>query len=91
MAINGVSGAAQQQQAMQKVNSIAQDMEQVKAAPQDPMQVKSEQQTEQVNATRTDSDGDNDGSKGYSKDPGPSSSSPTLTPPWVGRNIDFSG
>lgn len=96
MAINGVSGSAQQP--MQNVNNIAQDMEQVKAAPKDPVteqlaaqQLQSQQpQTQQVSQTKTDSDGDNDGSKGYSQDSAPSSSQ-TLTPPWVGRNFNISG
>lgn len=85
MAISGVSGSTQQQPTKQ-VNNITEDMQQVQAAPQDPTQA---QQTQQVNATRTDSDGDTDGSKGYSKDPAPAQQ--TLTAPWVGRNINISG
>lgn len=90
MAISGIAGS--NAQPMQKVNNILQDMEQVKAAPKDSVTEDlqaSQSQAQQVSQIKTDSDGDNDGSKGYSKDSG-SSSSETLTPPWVGRNINIS-
>lgn len=119
MAINGISNSSQQ--LMQQVKSPAQDTQQQKEPMQPKVQAEDMKQTaQQVNATaRKDSDGDTDGSVGYSKDPGPSSSSrteqakqaqqvqqqvqktqqeqqvqqaqQTLTPPWVGGNINISG
>lgn len=88
MAISGTAGS--NAQPLQKVNNILQDMEQVKAAPKDSVTEDLQaSQAQQVSQIKTDSDGDNDGSKGHSKDSG-SSSSKTLTPPWVGRNINIS-
>lgn len=115
MAISGIPNSAQQ--LMQQVKSPAQDTQQQKEPVQPTVQVDTMKQTaQQVNATaRKDSDGDSDGSVGYSKDSGPSSSSSTtqaqqvqqiqktqqaqqiqqaqqtLTPPWVGGNINISG